>query len=352
MYCSFTIDVRLTTIKKRLNPLEFNHHKKSNERMLTVLNSITHIKRYLPHTFSTRFNAVKLYRSVRDVLFVCRRYHISKASLMRWNKRFDGTRESLMDLSHRPHTPHPKAHSDQELKWIRNLHRRNPHISLLELYGKLKTQKGYSRHPLSLYRVFRQLGYTSNVTSTKKPYVPKPYHTPDQIGIKWQMDVKYVPAACYSGEIPQKFYQYTVIDEASRERFIYPYLEQSSFSTVDFLNRAIAYFGYKPKTVQTDNGAEFTHIVKSSRIHPLDVLCHKLGIEHKRIRPRTPRHNGKVERSHRNDQERFYNHLKFYSLKDLITQMERYRRRSNNIPMQTLNWLSPIEKRKRLMQVV
>ena len=81
------------------------------------------------------------------------RYHISKASLMRWNKRFNGSRESLADKSHRPHTPHPNAHSETELKWIRDLHRRNPHISLLEMYGKLKTNKGYKRHPLSLYRV-------------------------------------------------------------------------------------------------------------------------------------------------------------------------------------------------------
>jgi len=269
---------------------------------------------------------------------------------MRWNKRFDGSRESLVDKSHRPHTPHPNAHSETELTWIRNLHRRNPHMSLLEMYGRLKTRKGYKRHPLSLYRVFVRLGFSAKAPSTKKTYVPKPYHTPDKIGIKWQMDVKYVPSVCYTGQIPQKFYQYTVIDEASRERFIYPYLEQSSFSTVDFLKRAISYFGYKPRILQTDNGAEFTHIVKTDRIHPLDALCQELGIEHKKIRPRTPRHNGKVERSHRNDQERFYNFLKFYSFEDLTVQMKRYRCRSNHIPMQVLNWLSPIQKRKELEQ--
>ena len=106
-------------------------------------------------------------------------------------------------------------------------------------------------------------------------------------------------------------------DEASRERFIYPYMEQSSFSTVDFLKRAITHFGYRPCILQTDNGAEFTHITKTDRIYPLDKLCQELNIEHKKIRPRTPRHNGKVERSHRNDQERFYNFLKFYSYEDL-----------------------------------
>jgi len=149
------------------------------------------------------------------------------------------------------------------------------------------------------------------------------------------MDVKYVPKHCYSVGGPEKFYQYTVIDEASRERFIYPYREQSSYSTVDFLKRP-SLFEYKPRTLQTDNGSEFTHIAKTTRIHLLDILYNTLGIEHKRIRPRTPRHNGKVERSQRSDQERFYNWLKFYSDNDLLIQMKRYLRRSNNIPRQIL----------------
>lgn len=260
----------------------------------------------------------------------------------------DGTKDSLLDKSHRPLSKHPNAHTDIELKWIQDYHRRNPKISVCELYGKLRSNKGYSRHPGSLYRIYRKLGYSSSVPSTKNKRRPQPYDTPTRLGVKWQMDVKYVPAACYSGSVPQKFYQYTVIDEASRERFIFPYMEQSSYSTVDFLKRAITYFGYQPETIQTDNGSEFTHIQKTDRIHPLDVLCDQLGISHKKIRPRTPRHNGKVERSHRNDQERFYNHISFYSYNDLLSQMKRYLNRSNNIPMQVLGWKTPIEKRHEL----
>ena len=139
-----------------------------------------------------------------------------------------------------------------------------------------------------------------------------------------------------------------IIDEASRERFIYPYKEQSSYSTIDFVKRAIVYFGYKPKIIQTDNGGEFTHISKTNRIHPFDTLCNSLNIEHKLIRPRTPRHNGKVERSHRNDQQRFYQFLKFYSYEDLLTQMKSYLKRANNIPMQVLNWKTPLEIRTEL----
>ena len=204
------------------------------------MNTITYSQRYLPHEINTKFYAVKLYRSGVGVSFVCRRYHISKSSLLRWNKKFDGTKESLANKSHRPLSKHPNSHTEEELKWIQDYHRRNPHISVCELYGKLRTNKGYSRHPGSLYRVYRRLGYSSYAPSTKKKRKPQPYDTPAKLGVKWQMDVKYVPTACYSGSVPQKYYQYTVIDEASRERFIYPYMEQSSYSTIDFLKRSIA----------------------------------------------------------------------------------------------------------------
>ena len=217
-----------------------------------------------------------------------------------------------------------------------------------EMYGKLRSQKGYSRHPGSLYRIYRALGFTSKAPSTKKKRKPQKYHTPEDLGIKWQMDVKYVPAACYVGEVPDKFFQYTMIDEASRERFIYPYVEQSSYSTIDFVKRAIAYFGYKPETIQTDNGFEFTYPKDYGHAHPFDIFCEEVGISHKLIRPRTPWHNGKVERSHRNDQERFYNFLSLYSFMDLRAQMYRYMRRSNNIPMAVLGWMSPLERRAQL----
>lgn len=79
-----------------------------------------------------------------------------------------------------------------------------------------------------------------------------------------------------------------MIEEASRERFLYAYRENSSYSTVDFVQRAILYFGYAPDMIQTDNGGEFTHTQKTNRIHPLDVLCNRLHIFYKTICPKTP----------------------------------------------------------------
>ena len=306
-------------------------------------------RRYLQHEITTKEGSVKAYRETGDIGYVCRKYHVSKASLMRWNKRYDGTRASLEGKSHRPKHAHPKAHTQQELKWISDYYRRNPTMSICEMYGKLRREKSYSRHPGSLYRVLVKLGYRQKAESTKtKSKHLKPYETPAKPGVKWQMDVKCVPAACYVGKDDEKFYQYTMIDEATRERFIYPYREQSGYSTVDFVKRAIRHFGYQPEIIQTDNGSEFTNFRKTERVHAFDVLCGELGITHKLIRPRTPWHNGKVERSHRNDQQRFYNYLKFYSFDDLQNQMKRYLYRSNNIPRSVLGWLSPNQMQRKL----
>ena len=102
--------------------------------------------------------------------------------------------------------------------------------------------------------------------------------------------------------------------------------------------------------MQTDNGQELTYTRETDKTHPLDILLNSLNITYKLIKPRTPRHNGKVERSHRNDQQRFYSYLRFYSYDDLLKQMKAYIKRSNNIPMQSLNWLSPLEMRQQITE--
>jgi transposase InsO family protein len=305
----------------------------------------------LPFDMKTKYYACLTYSSgFSSIKFIARRYHVSKASLMRWMKRFDGSEGSLATKSHRPLSPHPQAHTDEEIAKIRNLVRRNPHVGLNELYSKLRVQIGYSRHYSSLYRLLRRLGFYDIPHETHKKYEPKPYDTPLNMGAKAQLDVKFVPRDCLArNDTDDRYFQYTIIDEASRERFIYPYREQSSYSTVDFVRRAIAFFGYVPKIIQTDNGFEFTQSRDTPLVHLFDKLCLELGITHQLIKPRTPRHNGKVERSHRNDQQRFYQYLKFYDYDDLKHQMKVYLKRSNSICMSTLGWLTPTEKRAQLI---
>ena len=91
-------------------------------------------------------------------------------------------------------------------------------------------------------------------------------------------------------------------------------------------------FKFKVECVRTDNGAEFTKRLSSSE---------KRGIKHKLIKPYIPRHNGKVERSHRKDNEYFYATHTFYSFKDFKKRLAVHSRKHNNFPMRPLNWKSP-----------
>lgn len=77
---------------------------------------------------------------------------------MRWNERYDGARESLEPKSHRPKRPRLNAHTKGNLTWIRNLHRRNPNVSVCAMYGKPREEKGLSRRPGTLYHSLVRLG--------------------------------------------------------------------------------------------------------------------------------------------------------------------------------------------------
>lgn len=220
---------------------------------------------------------------------------------MRWNRKFYGSKESLRDKSHRPHSKHPNAHTDKELKWIQDYHRRNPKISVCELYGKLLSSKGYSRNP-GHYTAF-----TVSLVIPVLPHLQRPdaslslmTHPPSLVSNgKWMSNMFQLPA------MPDPFLKSSTSIQLLTKlpgNSLYTLIWSRAATLLwTFLERAILYFGYQPAILQTDNGTEFTHIQKTERVHPLDILCNQLKISHKRIRPRTPRHNGKVERSHRND---------------------------------------------------
>ena len=108
------------------------------------------------HDIKTKFHAVTTYRTGRySVYHICTKTHISKASLMRWNKAFDGTIDSLKK-SRRPHSPHPNSHTDIEINFIERLIKRNPDIGLTELYTKLRQLYGIFKALLQLISRFSQ----------------------------------------------------------------------------------------------------------------------------------------------------------------------------------------------------
>ena len=203
-------------------------------------------------------------------------------------------------LSRRPH--HPKQHTPDEIKLISNMRRRNPHAGLVVFCVKLRQRV--------------------------------------------QVHVKFVPSACLvnSRVIGKQFFQYTAIDEYSRWRFVEAFEEHSTYSSAMFVDHLVKAFPCPIECIQTDNGTEFTNRFTTHRDKPTLFQIHleQHGIQHKVIRPYTPRHNGKVERSHRKDNERFYATHTFYSFEDFAKQLKGYNQRDyNTFPMRPLGWKSP-----------
>ncbi len=163
-----------------------------------------------------------------------------------------------------------------------------------------------------------------------------------------EIDVKYVPGRVAG----KRYYQYTAIDTASRWRYLKIYEEQSNFHSVRFLEEVIKRLSHPIKAIKTDNGQIFTNYYLGTgkrsdgtvkTIHALDRFCAEHGIIHYLIDPGKPAQNGTVERSHREDQEKFYERNEFKSFADLQKKLKRWNIDYNNLEHCGLNGQSPNE---------
>ena len=163
-----------------------------------------------------------------------------------------------------------------------------------------------------------------------------------------EIDIKYVP-----GRIGGKrYYQYTAIDCATRWRYLKIYDNMANQYTLKFVNELRKVAPFEIKAIKTDNGACFTNrytgYLNSSdplnpKLHPLDIECAKSNIPHYLIDPGKPAQNGKVERSHRTDQEHFYDLNNFKNVLDLKRKIKRWNNYYNNLEHCALGGLTPNE---------
>lgn len=268
------------------------------------------------------------------------RFRISRNAIYEWKAKYDGSWKSLADKSHRPHS-HPKEHTLDEYALIRRYWEKNKDDRIV-LWDKIRKQ-GYKRSYRSMCRALRRMQLDDR-TKKRKGYKPKPYAKAEYPGQKVQIDVKYVPRQCVTGET--KYYQYTAIDECTRLVYREMYDEHSTYSSEDFIKKVIKFFPFRIEEVQTDNGTEWTKALISNDPNDKTLFEEELerqGIKYHRIRIATPRHNGKVERQHRTDEKRFYKKMKMYSLEDGKNQLRKYNKWSNDIPKICLAFKSPNE---------
>ena len=267
------------------------------------------------------------------------RYHLSRKTVHKWRKRWDGTTKSLEDRSRRPRRS-PRKQTEAEIRLVKRLAKKHKWQDHILAYQDAR-ERGYTRCFGCFTKTIRKL-LEQKPKRVKKQRKNKPYQRADYPGQKVQVDVKYVPRECVTDG--KKYYQYTAVDECSRWTYRYMYDELSTYSSVQFLHRLVKECPFQIKRIQTDNGIEFTKQLKTNdpkNLTSFELGLKAYGIEYQRIRVATPRHNGKVERQHRIDQARFYNSVRMFSLLDGQRQLADYQRKSNGYIKGCLGMRSP-----------
>lgn len=207
-------------------------------------------------------------------------------------------------------------------------------------------KEGISIHKNTIQKIIKKEGLTRKYRIRKLKY--KYIKVPLRQGELVEIDVKYVPDMVEN----QRYYQFTAIDCASRWRYLKIYGDYSNLNSIKFLEELIGIAPFRIRAVKTDNGNNFTNryveYLKSSdpfnpRLHQFDIICQKYNIIHYLIDPGKPAQNGKVERSHRTDQEMFYERNKFKTLKDLKTKIRVWNNEYNNMEHCGLNGKTPNE---------
>jgi hypothetical protein len=268
----------------------------------------------------------------------------SKRSLERWlsNYRKHGNK-GLFAESTRPKR-HPRETPIRIKERVIEL-RKETRLSALKLHWKLE-KKGVAIHERTIGKIIKKEFLTRRYRTRKIQY--KYLRAPLLPGELVEIDVKYVPEKLKD----MRYFQFTAIDCATRWRYLKIYDEQTNTNAIKFLKELTDVFPFKIKSVKTDNGFIFTNryngYLKSSdpnnpRLHGFDVLCDELKINHYLIDPGKPAQNGKVERSHRSDQEMFYNRVSYKSAEELKYKIKLWNMHYNDLEHCGLNGKTPNE---------
>ena len=279
--------------------------------------------------------------SIRNMAKVC---PFSERSIKYWLASYGKYGpEGLENKSTRPKT-NPKETPIRIKEKIIELRKKNKRCAL-----KLKWQlekEGIVVHENTIQKIIKKEGLVRKYRIRKLKY--KYIKVPLRQGELVEIDVKYVPQKLAQ----TRYYQFTAIDCASRWRYLKIYEDCSNSDSIKFLEELIGIAPFRIRAIKTDNGSNFTNrytgYLKSSdpfnpRLHDLDLLCQKYNIIHYLIDPGKPSQNGKVERSHRTDQEMFYDRNKFKTLKDLKTKIRMWNNEYNDMEHCGLNGKTPNE---------
>jgi transposase InsO family protein len=276
-----------------------------------------------------------------DIAKVC---PYGKRSLERWVALYK--KKGAVGLE--PKSTEPKTQVEETPIWIKERVievRKKTKKCALKIHWQLE-KEGIQIHERTIGKILKKEGLVRKYRVKKIKY--KYIKAERKAGELVEIDVKYVP-----GRVKNKrYFQYTAIDTASRWRHLEVYEEQANHRSILFLKEVMKIFPHKIQAIKTDNGSIFTNyytsITKRSdmtvkTIHSLDVFCYQNNIIHYLIDPGKPAQNGTVERSHREDQQKFYEQNKFKSFKDLQIKLKKWNIYYNNLEHCGLNGKTPNE---------
>jgi transposase InsO family protein len=231
-----------------------------------------------------------------NVAQTCRHFGLSRQAFYKWKRRFDEHGDTgLADRSRRP-LRSPQATPPEVVSKVLYL-RQNFHFGPRKISDYLKRFHSFSVAGASVHRILKSHGLNRLPANQKYRQHARRWkrYEKAQPGLRLQMDVKFLE------RIPgtkTRLYQFTAIDDCTRIRVLKVFDACNQSTAISFVDDVIRRLPFRVQVVQTDNGAEF-----QSKFH---WHLQELDIQHVYIRPRTPRLNGKVERSHRVDDQEFY----------------------------------------------
>lgn len=276
----------------------------------------------------------------------------SERAIKYWLARF--RRDGMAGLCNRSTRPkHQPGETSIRVK-ERVIELRQEHgLCAQKLNYKLR-KEGILLHTRTVGKILKAEGLVRKyrIRKLKYKYVKVPLVRGDLV----EIDIKFVPKLIGG----KRYYQFTAIDCASRWRYLEIKDDSGNGAAVAFLKSLIEIAPFRIRAIKTDNGSCFTNrytgYQKSAdptrpRLHPLDLECEKLCIIHYLIDPGKPAQNGKVERSHRTDQELFYDRQSFKSLVELKTAIREWNEYYNNLEHCALDGLTPNEALARVQNV-
>jgi transposase InsO family protein len=276
-----------------------------------------------------------------DVARICPH---GKRSLERWTAAYKAGGEEALD----PRSTEPKAQPRETSIRIKERIieiRNDTKKCALKIHWQLQ-KEGIEIDERTIGKILKKEGLVRKYRVRKITYkYIKAVRKPGELV---EIDVKYVPGKVAG----RRYYQYTAIDTSSRWRYLKVYDEQTSYHSILFLQEVMGLFPYKIQAIKTDNGSIFTNYYTSctkrsdltvKTIHALDIFCGENGIIHYLIDPGKPAQNGTVERSHREDQEKFYDQNTFRNILHLQKKLKEWNIYYNNLEHCGLGGRSPNE---------